>query len=328
MEIGTLEYKPLRHVMNYIPNTYRRELDDVQQWESWALQKLRTVNMHDRFIHDLAFIDIVNHKGQLPAGLKKITGISILYKSPTDEELSSLNSCVKYDNYKDALADDDETDCPSCNETTTETTTEETTLPGGATKVTTVEKSFSSSANTCCSLNYQLFLQTPYWENCWKPMRYIGRTHKDYFTRKCYDSIHQEYARNDYTEFSITQDLCLLTEISSGTVCIEYVKEANDGDNFLAPSHPEQLWLAMAHFGMAQYWLRRTTVEPQLAMNMFKENISLSRNSMLEAKGIMKLSGIDMKNHFSIMYNESRILKSPATWSYKIGDKNTKYYYN
>ncbi len=314
MNISSLEYKPLRHVMNYIPVTLRNEQSDVKQWESWALQKLRTVNMHQRYVYDFAFIDVNNHIGEIPAGLKQITGIYMLYKDPDAAETESLNSCVKYDNYKDALEDDEE-DCPTCNEKVIETTTTETILPGGATQSTTIEKSTYSPSDTCCTINYQLFKSSPYFANCWRPMRFIGRTGSDYFDRVCYNVIQQEYLSNDYNEFSITESGCIMTEFESGSVCIEYIREPKDGDSFLAPAEPEHLWLGMAHYGMAQHWLNRTGFKEQNSMQMYQQHLALSRNYMTEAKGILKLKSISPRNQFGLLYNESRIMRVPSVFN-------------
>lgn len=311
--MSSIEYKPLRHVMNYIPNSLKAEQNDPDQWQSWALQRLRTAEINDRFIHDFAFIEINNHKGELPTGLKKITSIFMLYEEPDAEQLSSLNSCVKYDSYKDALEDDD--DCPQCNETVTESTTTETILPGGATQSKTIEKSFSSSSNHCCTINYQLFLQSPYFQECWKPMKFVGRTGDDYFTKAAFEHIYKTYQSNDYNEFSISESGCILTEFESGTVFIEYIREAKDGDNFLAPAFPEELWLAMAHYGIAQHWLNRTGYKEQNSFQMYQNHLVISRNYMTQAKGILKLRSISTATQFALLYNESRIMRTPSVFN-------------
>lgn len=318
MNVSTLNYKPLRHVLNYVPVSYRREEDDVDQWKSWALQCLRKVNMHQRYVYDVALIDINNHKGQLPAGIKKISSIKVLYRDPTDGELASLNSCIAYDSYKDVLEDTDPTTCETGEKTTTTTTVTET-LPGGAEQTTINEKSVYSPSQQCCSLNVKLFVQSEYYNNCFKPMRFIGTTGADYFTKTCFDVVHDQYRRNDYWEFSLSEDGCLLTEFKTGSVCIEYTRELKDNDEFLAPDHPEQLWSAMAHYGMAHYWLNRTGYKEQGAMSMYKEHLAISSNYLREAKGIFKLKSIDFATHLAITYNESAALKTPSVWTNKIG---------
>ena len=57
---------PLDNVFNYLPKTLRRELSDDDQIRSWALQALRTVNHGQRYIKDISFHDIENHRANLP----------------------------------------------------------------------------------------------------------------------------------------------------------------------------------------------------------------------------------------------------------------------
>lgn len=80
-------------VFNYIPNTMREQLSDDSQIKSWALQALRTVEHSERYVKDVWFADVINHKVELPEDLHKIYKFSYAAQEPTDLEIDSLCAC-------------------------------------------------------------------------------------------------------------------------------------------------------------------------------------------------------------------------------------------
>lgn len=84
---------PLDNVFNYLPKTLRRELSDDNQIRSWALQALRTVEHNQRYVKDISFHDIENHRANLPEDVYKIYKVSYATAQPTDLEISSLCAC-------------------------------------------------------------------------------------------------------------------------------------------------------------------------------------------------------------------------------------------
>lgn len=84
---------PLDNVFNYLPTNLRREMNDDLQIKSWALQALRTVNHSQKYVKDISFNDILNHKVTLPDDLHQIYKVSYANESPTDLEILSLCQC-------------------------------------------------------------------------------------------------------------------------------------------------------------------------------------------------------------------------------------------
>lgn len=84
---------PLDNVFNYIPTNLRRELNDDNQIKSWALQALRTVNHSQKYVKDISFHDVTNHKVTLPDDVHKIYKVSYANSEPTDLQVLSLCQC-------------------------------------------------------------------------------------------------------------------------------------------------------------------------------------------------------------------------------------------
>lgn len=80
-------------VFNYIPKRLREELADDDQIRSWCLQALRRVNHSERYIKDVSFHDVENHKITLPTDLHKIYKVSYAITEPTDLQQLSLCQC-------------------------------------------------------------------------------------------------------------------------------------------------------------------------------------------------------------------------------------------
>lgn len=87
------ELTAIDNVFNYLPNTLRRELSDDDQIKSWALQALRMVNHSDKYVKDVSFHDISNHKVTLPDDVYKIYKVNYAVTEPTDMQILSLCQC-------------------------------------------------------------------------------------------------------------------------------------------------------------------------------------------------------------------------------------------
>lgn len=68
-------FVPLTHIFNYIPSSIRVKASDDDQLKSYALQGWRLLNHSTRFVKDIAFLDVVNHKASFPAGIKRIQSV-------------------------------------------------------------------------------------------------------------------------------------------------------------------------------------------------------------------------------------------------------------
>lgn len=291
-----MNYKPINYVLNFIPKNFLTLDDDTDQWLSWALQFYRTLNSHERFEKDLCFIEVKNHKGYLPEGLKKIQKIQLFKQDiPTDVYSSLL---------QDVTIDDT---CPATNSTITETTTTDG-------DVTIVEKKTIHEASAW-TINAALFHTSKLYNDYMLPLRNVGNTSKDYFTKSCYDSL----MRSDcYNEFSLSNG-CLNTSFKEGVICLEYTREKMDDDNnFIIPAEPPQIWKALANYGIAQYWLNESALGKQNSFSLHERHLQMATNYMKEANGILKLKNISYKTQSAIINDELRILKIPLTWSNKI----------
>lgn len=98
---------PLDNLFNYLPRTLRRELSDDNQIRSWALQALRTVEHSQRYVKDITFHDIINHRINLPDDLHKVYKVSYASEEPSDMDLENLCECTaQTDSTNYSLEDD------------------------------------------------------------------------------------------------------------------------------------------------------------------------------------------------------------------------------
>lgn len=273
-------YKKIDHVLTYIPQSFQRELNDSEQWKSWALQYLRTVPQSQRFMKDFTCLPFTNHRLELPKGLKRIIDIRILTKDPTTEEVEAIQSCVVYDTYKKETVS--------------------------------TEPSYSELG---CAVYHQMFLQSDYYNNCWTPMRYHGVTGKDYFTSSCWSAMK---GTNCSVGFSITVEGCALIDEKDGYICLEYETEVKDiKGNFLVPEQPQHLWQAMAHYGISQFFLQKSSLEPRF-YSLSTEEQNKARIFMKEAKGIYRQQNLSFSIQSEIQSGDQRIIKMPSVWSNRI----------
>lgn len=286
----TLGYKKLSNVLNYIPKSLQNDLNDSEQWQSWALQALRTVLFNDRYINDIALIEIIDHRACLPDGIKRITSIEMYDGNATEAEIAALLSQNKYDSYLDdntpmALGQGEDS-----------------------------EVSYSDSSYL---LYHQIFLASSLFQNRFKPMRYIGKTNnKNFFSSSCWARINSKNCLDCFNEFSITTDKCLLTEAKTGWVCIQYEREPKDSDgDFLVIEEPIQLWQGIANYAIAQYWLEQTGYNKQGAYSLFERHLSISNTYLKETKGILTQMQMNLDVLDGVMFNESLMLKLPSVWT-------------
>lgn len=295
-----MNYVKINNVMNFIPKSLREIQKDDDQWLSWALQSLRTVNTHELYTKDFILLEIDNHKCKLPEGLKKIISLKVLTDIPTDAQIASLNKCITI----------------KPRDTNSSGTT-----PDPEITLTNSENSQIHYFDDFCGLYVQLFQESEYYKKAMKPLRYRGVSKRNYFTSECYKQVTQ--CRDCYTGFSITPDNCLLLDCKKGLICIEYECEVKDNDgNFLIPKTPIQLWNAMAHYAIAHHWLNRTGNKEQNSVQMYEKHMFISSNFMREAKGIFRMQNIDFKLLSAITFKDTDIIKIPSVWSYKTIESN------
>ena len=288
-----MKYRPLKGIFNYIPKGLREHQEDDPQWISWALQYLRTVETAELVQKDFALLQVTGRRATLPKGLRKITSIKMIAKLPTEQERTSLDSCItiKREGY----------------DITSGTNTD------GRIEVT-QEGSAIHYFQEGCGLYVDLFKSSLFVKNCMMPMKFVGVTHKDYFSKACYQEMKENRC---VTNFSITSDGCILAD-RDGFVCIEYETEIKDGTDFMAPERPIQLWQAMAAYAIAQHWQNRTSYKEQNAMKMYLEYLELARNYMREAKGIMRMKNISFSLMQAITSSDTNVLGLPSVFSNKL----------
>jgi hypothetical protein len=296
-----MHYKTLDHVLTFLPVELVNKVDDTEQFKSWALQFLRTMNFEGRFEQDLCLLRVENHKVALPSDIRRIKAIKYIGDDLPDEALTSLQQCV----VQSTEDDPDQYVNTEITETTTTTATS-----------TIVEKKTIHYSDQC-SINKSLFVASVFYNQYCMPMKFIGRTGKEYFDKSCYNTI--AGARScGYNEFSI-EDGCLITNFKEGYVCLEYQAETkNDKGEFMAPAEPIHIWRAMAAYIIGMYYENQSILQVQGAMANSERYLRRAALLKREALGIIKLKNMRYRALSDIMREEVRILQVPLVWTNKI----------
>ena len=292
-----MNYKKINNVMNFIPKALREMQADDDQWLSWALQALRTVNTHELVAQEFAILEVVDHKALLPKGLKRITSIKMGGVNISDAEYASIAQCMS---------------------TEPRDTTTGTSLENVMDEERHEAESNVQYFNESCGINVQLFMASGYYNQSMKPLQYKGiATTNPYLSKACLNACMT--SSDCYTGFSISPEGCIFTDVPEGIICINYESEVKDDDgNFLIPNEPTALWNGMAHYAMAQYWLNKMSNKEQSALQFYRTHQQISSSFMREAKGIFRMKNINIKLLTAITYRDTDSLRIPSVWTNRI----------
>lgn len=86
-----MKYIEIGNIMNYLPSALKKSIADDDQIFSWAMQAWGKINdIKRRYVKDIVFLEVKNHKAKLPIDHKKTLAVSVNIKDPTLEELQEL----------------------------------------------------------------------------------------------------------------------------------------------------------------------------------------------------------------------------------------------
>lgn len=133
-----INYTSLESALRLVPKPLFEQSNRFD-FMSWMLDGYRELKLRQEYERKVQIFEVVDNKVEIPSDIKEINLISFLFRSPTTEDLYSLESCI-------------------CNQTETTTTTEDT--------------------NNVCqySLAYKTFLNSRYYNKNYIPMQYKGNS--------------------------------------------------------------------------------------------------------------------------------------------------------
>jgi len=86
-----MQFVETKYVLNYLPKAIKQSIADDDEIESWVMQAWRKLNFPNlRYVKDISFLEVKNHKTRLPADLKRIVSVAVNVTEPTLEELNEL----------------------------------------------------------------------------------------------------------------------------------------------------------------------------------------------------------------------------------------------
>lgn len=171
---------------------------------SWMLDGYRELKLREEYKREIHIFQVEDGRVELPQKIKEINLVTFLFKSPTNEDVYSLKSCV-------------------CNQDDTTTTEEDT--------------------NSVCqySLAYRQFLNSRYYNNNYIPMQYKG-TSKSLLCDNCPNRITQcQYTftidQNKMLYTNVTEGYICIdydTEVVDETDGLPLIPDAQDVKQYLA----------------------------------------------------------------------------------------------
>lgn len=281
---------PIENVFNFIPVPVRDQIGDDDQILSWCMQYLRTLNIRERYVQDWTVERVENHRASMPAGYRKIENMTFLRLPPTDKEIDGIQQVLGIRPQSSGTQHDE-------------------------------DREIKYHPEFAPKIYYQLFVDSAYHarEHC--KLNFVGNTTAEFFSSEAYRDFLQKRPGRCTIDFSISPDGCdLQFSEASGWVSILYTTEMRNGEGeFTLPDEPVQMWQALGHFAIAQYWLNQTHTGKPDAFSMYQQFLNMARTYMLEAKGIFKMKNISFDRLSDITYRSSRILRIPAVFAGHVG---------
>lgn len=275
------KYIPLSSILNFIPKGIRQE-DTPDNLLSYALEYYRELKFPMQEESAIVVKPIDNHKVQLDDCIKNINVVNYLKSEPTCEE--------EY-----GVCDDNNLDCEPCERESA---------------------GYETRTNNICnySLNYKLFLDSPYYNNNFFPLKYVGNTSYNLVCKDCPNRFFN-YENNT---FSVDKNRILWTSLQSGYLCIDYNTEIkNEDGEYLIVDEPE-IKRYLAYASEYEHWRDRISYEVD-NKNINREAVVLQRANLyyLKARGVLAKKGFDANMNRAITFTETtnqKLIRIPALY--------------
>lgn len=266
------ELTSLDNIFNYVPKTIRREQRDDAQIKSWALQAWKSLYTPLRYVKDIIFLQVTDHKTDLPDCIKKIIRVTLLGDINNVEQVNSLYECA-------------------C----TTPTGEEDIIPTG-----------TLGFDTACNTYYRLFTSSKAYRECFTPLRYIGTWGDSFVCKGGYTTT----CENTYT--LVGNNTGIQTSFKDGVIAIEYFSEMTDEEgNYMLPKSPEKLWQYLSAYVKARHWEERMSGREDGTYSLYQQYRMEEVNWGKEVRGYFNGKAIRFRNLEGIIYGETDLIRVP-----------------
>lgn len=277
-----LQFTPLKNILNYIPASIRNEGSDLDLM-SHALHAYRTMNIPEIFERKIALMEVKAHKVKIPSDVKDILLVTYQDTDPTKGDCKDLLQCVTLEEDEEGLV----TDCTGC-------------------KVEPLDWA-TSTENVCRhSINYQLFLDSSYYNNNFMPLSYKGT--RTGFCQNCFVDASCNYG------FRVDMNGIMWVDFQEGFVCIDYITQPKDEEGNILIVDDQRLLMGLAYYAEAQHWRNRRGLKEQNAHNYYADAITRASTLIKAANGHIKLRNInsdDAKAYVMGTYKKAPMLRAP-----------------
>lgn len=242
-----MNYIKINAVLNRIPEIIKQE-SDKSTLLSFILDGLRLLNISQYHIETAEVLEISNFKAQLPNSIKTIKKVYYMKNKPSQTALESVSCDICEAN----LSELQEQTNPKCEH----------------------------------SINYQLFLDSYFFKNCFHKMSYKGN--RNSLCKNCLDYNNQY----EYTVNPLTNELT--TSVNKGYLCVVYLSELKDEEgDFLIPD-TQKVINFLRTWAMYRHWENRGYSKEQNAYRIAEDLLRKSEILLRSAKGSILQRNIDI----------------------------------
>ena len=209
----------------------------------WFREALRMLPDITATESKVEIFEIVDTKVQLPKYIKKINRVTYMYQQPTDSCIDSYNNCL-------------------C-----ETPESEDLIP-----------------QVCKpQIYYQMFLDSPYFQNNYQLLRYVGQD-KSLLCSNC-----PNYTCNTDQTFVVTRDRMLYTNFTQGYICIEFDTEVCDELGSLMIPDIQEVHNFLQSYAIKRHLEERMFGKEESIMQMYQMYSTKSDIEYRKARGLIIL---------------------------------------
>lgn len=269
-----IKYVSIKSALRFVPKPLFNHSDELD-FLSWMLDAYRMLDLPVTMENKIQIFEIENGKVSLPDDLKEINSITYMDTNPSQSDTDSFVDCI----------------CNAESNANTEDTN-----------------------NPCqYTLAYKQFLDSPYYQNNYKPLKFIG----NYGTSLLCSDCPNRFCSECNNVFSIDKNRNIRTNIDSGFLCIDYATEmTNDSGEYLIQDLTE-LKQYLAYYAVAKHWEERASIRETGADKSAQEYLSKAEIFFKKCRSILIMRGINPTAVSEAQYdNYQKLLQIPEKYVY------------
>lgn len=148
-------------------------------------------------------------------------------------------------------------------------------------------------------LDPSCFCNTPYYNNCYSPMKYIGNSDTicsscgDPRLKRCRETYQVDWNRN------------IIASFKEGYICVFYSRPIKNKEGKYLIADIEEVLLYLAYYASFIEAMNRMLLHEDNSVAWYERLMDLSDTYYMKAKGVLRLRGLDAKLISAIKYTDT-----------------------